>query len=323
MEIIVTRARKIYSDGKHNAFTGIARFRDKTYICFRSGQSHITLGSTIKVIASGDHEDWSVAAEKGVVAENVDNRDPKIAAFKNNLLVYYPESTRTKPEGPDKKLRFMTFRSEDGENFGEPQQVQGLPERVWLWWVAPREGKLYGAGYGGGRRLIAASDDGINWSVLTDLPVEEGNETSFDFDPDGSMWTLTREDSLGYVPTVCVLEPPYTEVKRKFRLPMRLQGPMIKRLPGGSVIVCRQRDRTPPGVRHTRTEILWLPDDTEDPQRVCVLPSGGDTSYAGWADVGEGKGVVSYYSSHEHEMAIPSHLSRPADIFLADVSYTP
>ena len=323
MDIIVTRARKIYSDGKHNAFTGICRFRDKTYICFRSGVDHVTPGSTIKVIASADHENWSVVAAKGVLADDIDNRDPKVAAFKDKLCVYYPQSARGQADSLDKQLRFMTFWSEDGENFSDPVEVQGLPPRIWLWWFAPRDGKLYGAGYGGRRRLIAGSDDGINWSVLADLPVDGGNEISFDFDPDGTMWALVREDSFGHIPTICLLDPPYVEVKRRFQLPIRLQGPMIKRLPGGSVIVCRQRDLLPVGVRHTRTEVLWLADDCEDPQRVCVLPSGGDTSYAGWLDTGEGKAVVSYYSSHEHRMAIASHHSTPADIFLADVTYTP
>jgi len=323
MDIIVTRARRIYTDGKHNAFTGIARFKDKTYVCFRSGQSHVKPCSTIKLICSGDHESWSVATEEGIQADNIDNRDPKVVAFDGRLLLYYPEYTRTEGQDMDRTSRFMVVGSEDGENFGRAQQVRGLPEGLWLFWVAAREGKLYGAGYGRARRLLAGSDDGVNWSVLTDLPVEGGNETSFDFDPDGTMWTLTREDEQGYIPTVCVLKPPYTEVSRRFRLKLRLQGPMIKRLPGGSMIVCRVRDKLAVGPRNTRTEVIWMPDDNvEGLQTVWTLPSGGDTSYADWLDTGEGNCVVSYYSSHEHKMAIPTHLSSPADIFLADVEYT-
>ena len=323
MDIMVTRARKIYTDGKHNAFTGICRFAEKTYVCFRSAVSHTALPSKIKVIASSDHENWSVALETGIVDDNIDNRDPKIAAFKSKLFVYYPEYTGSALEGEPKKTRFMVVSSEDGNEFGDPVQTQGLPDRLWLFWVTPRDDKLYGAGYGGGKVAVAESSDGLTWSVLTELPVEKGNETSLDFDPDGTMWTLTREDSFGYVPTVCVLEPPYTEVKRKFRIPIRLQGPMIKRVPGGSIIVCRQRDRTPAGLRNTRTEILWLPDEDETPRRAHVLPSGGDTSYADWLDMEEGKAVVSYYSSHEHQMLVPTFHSKPADIFLADIRYEP
>jgi hypothetical protein len=94
MDIIVTRARRIYADGKHNAFTGICRHRDRTFVTFRSGVNHVTPGSSIKVIAASDLEKWSVAAEKGTVSPTIDNRDPKVASFAGRLLVYYPEITR-------------------------------------------------------------------------------------------------------------------------------------------------------------------------------------------------------------------------------------
>jgi hypothetical protein len=330
MDIIVTRARRIYADGKHNAFTGICRHRDRTFVTFRSGVNHVTPGSTIKVIAASDLEKWSVAAEKGTVSPTIDNRDPKVASFAGRLLVYYPEITR----GEERLTRGMLFTSEDGEHFSEPRPVEGLPESMWLWWFRPWEGKLYGAGYARGRRLLAVSDDGVRWRVLIDLPVEAGNENSFDFDPDGTLWALVREDSFGSIPTVCVLKPPYTEVEQKFRLPMELKGPMLKRLPGGSVIICRQWDTRSGHKRNTRTEIFWLPDG--DPlQYVSTLPSGGDTSYAGWLDTAPGRAVVSYYSSHEYRMAVPpdhpdlkrdsaiAEHSSPADIFLADICYVP
>ncbi len=107
---------------------------------------------------------------------------------------------------------------------------------------------------------------------------------------------------------------------------------MIKSLDGGCVVVCRQVGQD--GKRHcARTDLFWLEDGC-DPRLVRTLPSGGDNSYAGWLDTGPGRAVLSYYSSHEHKMAVPhdedykllkdpahaSH-STPADIFLADVSY--
>ncbi len=63
MDIMVTRARQIYTDGKHNAFTGICRHNERTYVCFRSGVDHVTPGSSIKVIASSDYENWSVVVD--------------------------------------------------------------------------------------------------------------------------------------------------------------------------------------------------------------------------------------------------------------------
>jgi hypothetical protein len=115
---------------------------------------------------------------------------------------------------------------------------------------------------------------------------------------------------------------------------MELKGPMLKRLPGGSVIVCRQWDMRGGHKRNTRTQLFWLPDG-EPLQYVSTLPSGGDTSYAGWLDTGPGRAVLSYYSSHEYRMAVPpdhpdlkrdsavAEHSTPADIFLADIVYVP
>jgi len=335
MDIIVTRARRIHSDGKHNAFTGICRHDEKVYVCFRSGVDHMTPGSTIKVIASSDLESWSVAAEKGAVGETIDNRDPKVVSFKGRLFVYYPQITREGRGEGGREPKGMVFISEDGASFSDPQEVRGLSENMWLWWFKPRQGVLYGAGYSGSRRLLARSDDGLTWEELVDLPVEAGNEVSFDFDPDGTLWALVREDSHGSIPTVCVLKPPYDRVERKFRLPMQLKGPMLKRLPGGSAIICRQWDQRHGHKRNTRTDLFWLPDDDPVPRFVSTLPSGGDTSYAGWLDLEPGRAVVSYYSSHEYKMAVApddpglagdaalAEHTTPADIFLADIVYTP
>jgi hypothetical protein len=106
---------------------------------------------------------------------------------------------------------------------------------------------------------------------------------------------------------------------------------MVKRLDGGCVIVCRRWDL--PGRRNLRTELFWL-SDGRDIELVRALPSGGDTSYANWLDIGRGAAVMSYYSSHEHKMDEPhannarfakdsahAEHSTPADIFLAGISY--
>lgn len=35
-----TTVRKVFADGKHNAFTALVRFKDVYYLAFRSGPSH-------------------------------------------------------------------------------------------------------------------------------------------------------------------------------------------------------------------------------------------------------------------------------------------
>jgi len=327
METRITRARKVYSDGRHNAFTGIAAHDGRTFVVFRAAATHVSFEGTIKIIASEDREAWDTVAELAIAG--LDLRDPKVTAFKDRLLVYCGSRTT---EGHQHS---MVSPSEDSRTFGEPTPVDGVPLGHWLWHIKPFEDTLYGTAYA--TRLSRTSGiglyrtgDGTSWEKVVDFPVP-GNETSIDFDTKGVLWALVRDDSHGSVPTLCSAEPPYSSFRSVTRLPIRLQGPLVKRLDTGCLVVGRRWES--PGRRNLRTDVLWA-EDGRDIEFVRSLPSGGDTSYAGWLDLGPGAGVMSYYSSHEHKMDEPhensavfardsahAEHSTPADIFLADVSY--
>ena len=322
MEVRVTRARKIFSDGKHNAFTGIASFDGRAFVVFRSGTTHVSMDGVVKAIASKDMEAWEVAAERSIAG--LDLRDPKVAAFGDGLLVYCGS------RGQEGVARSMVFSCPDGRTFGEPAPLAGIPQSHWLWCVKPLGEAIYGTAYGKDGVALYRSDDGLSWQKVVDFPIP-GNEVSIDFAADKTLWALLRDDSNGCIPAVCTAEPPYTSFRSVTRLPIRLQGPMLKRLPDGCVLTGRRWDA--PGRRNLRTDLFWLPDG-QDIQFIRSLPSGGDTSYAGWMDMGDGLGAICYYSSHEHKMdeahadnarfvrdtAHAEH-STPSDIFLADVSY--
>ncbi|MEW6360065.1 MAG: hypothetical protein AB1696_27260 [Planctomycetota bacterium] len=327
MEIRVTRSRKIFGDGKHNAFTGIAALGGRTFVTFRSATTHVSFDGTIKVIASADREMWKMVTES--VEPGRDLRDPKLVTFQDRLLVYCGSRDEKTPGRVSEVIA-----SSDGATFEKRIPVVGIPDGHWLWWAKPCGDMLYASAYDGAKRprtvAFYRSGDGIAWEKVVDFPVP-GNETAFDFDADGRLWALVRDDSFGGVPTLCVADPPYASFKSSTRIPIRMQGPMIKRLAGGCVIVGRRWDL--PGRRNLRTELFWLADD-RDIQPVRWFPSGGDTSYAGWLDLAPGAAVMSYYSSHEHKMDEPhannsvfakdrahAEHSTPADIFLADVSY--
>ncbi len=327
MELRVTRARRVYSDGKHNAFTGITALGGRTLIAFRSGRTHVTYDGTIKVIAAAAAGDFSVVTEQ--VWDGTDLRDPKLTTFNDAAMLYCGGRAEGSP------LRSFVAVSSDGESFGELTPLEGIPEGYWLWSVKPCDGTLYGAAYATGERervvSLVSSADGVHWEMGADFPVP-GNEVGLDFDPQGRLWALVREDWQGCVPTLCVADPPYRSFSSATRLPVRLQGPMLKRLEGACVITGRRWDN--PGRRNLRTDLFVL-EDGHDLAFVRSLPSGGDTSYAGWLDVGPGLGLISYYSSHEHKMDIgwadeaassdSAHAehSTPADIFLAEVAYRP
>jgi hypothetical protein len=327
MDIRVTRARKIFGDGMHNAFTGMELAFGQTIVAFRSGTRHVSPDGAIRLIASTDRDIWQPIA--CVRHPDADLRDPKMVLFGGRLLVYF---AHLPPKGP---RRMMRMESADGREFSPPEPLRGLEDGHWLWHVREFGGVLYGSAY---RRrsgvpvvTLLESRDGLGWSPLIDFPVP-GNETWLDFDRDGVLWALVRDDLFGCIPVVCTALPPYDRLDSVERLPMRLQGPMLKRLEGGCLIIGRQWDE--PGWRNLRTDVLWLGDE-QPLQKICTLPSGGDTSYADWRDLSDGRALVSYYSSHEHRMdptmgdgeenaaraSSDGSPAQAADIYLAHIAY--
>ncbi|MCE5241527.1 hypothetical protein LLH23_23940 [bacterium] len=321
MELRLVRARRIYADGTHCAFTGITRYEDQVLVCFRSGVTHVSWEGRIRIIGSGDGETWTPLAT--LTHPDMDLRDPKLATWQGAALAY---CGGRRQEGP---LQSFVSIAADGRTFGPVQPLQGVPEGYWLWSVRPHGDWIYGAAYRHTSAVLLRSADGVGWEQVAPFPIW-GNEVSFDFDAEGRLWALVREDWQGCVPALCVAEPPYTEFASVRRLPIRLQGPMLKRLEEACVIVGRRWDE--PGRRNLRADVFVL-EDGHDLQYIRALPSGGDTSYAGWLDDGPGRGLISYYSSHEYKMdvdwadeaastdtAVAEH-STPSGIFLADVRY--
>jgi hypothetical protein len=325
-ELRVTRARKVFSDGRHNAFTGLVWFKDRYFITFRSAGTHMTVDGQIRLIASDDAEDWSLLHTASRAGQDL--RDPKLAVLNGRLFVYFAE----RPQADLQHRTSMAITSEDGRSFSEPQALTGVPHGFWLWHAAERDGALYGTAYRHRgteyEALLLRSTDGLNWEKAADFPLT-GGETYLDFVPDGTLWAFVRNNSPGRVAYTCSAKPPYTKFENVRHFPTHIGGPMIMRLEHGCVLITRQWD--PPGRRNLRTEVFWQPDEGEL-RSITRLPSGGDTSYATWLDTGPGRALVSYYSSHEHKMDVPlggesgtdsahAEHSTGSDIFLAEVSF--
>lgn len=319
MEIRVTRVRKIFSNGSHNSWTGLAHFQGRYYACFSSGPSHTHDDRHVKLIASDDLENWQVIHEVRIPGRAL--RDPRVFVLQDHLWMH--------------AMHGVIVGSSDGRIFDAPRDVMGLPNGASLWNIKSYQGAAYSFAYAsaapsGPVATLCRSTDAVHWESLVTLPYI-ANEVAFDFDEQGRLWTLAREDTHGYIPAMTILDPPYTVVNRMWRLPLRMQGPMLARLPGGCVLTCRQWDL--PRRRNLRTELYWLPDG-HDLQHISTLPSGGDTSYASWFDLGNGRALMTYYSAHEHKMDEPhanealfqfddayAEHSCAADIYLADISY--
>ncbi len=312
----------------HNGFTSIVRFDAKSYVTFRSATVHGSFDGKIVVINSEDNDKWNVSTV--IEKAGLDLRDPKLTVFKNKIFLSF-FARREK----DYVMQSFMVSSEDGIGYSEPKEIQGMPL---IWGVAAHEGCLYGTGY---KReedncyhsYLFKSGDGVNWEKLLAFP-SPGNETAIDFDKDGTLWALVRDDQRGQVPALCKINAPYSAIESTRHLPIKIGGPMIKRFNGASVIIarCWNQDDNREQRYNTRADVFIL-EDFKEIRHIRSLPSGGDCSYASWADTGEGKALVSYYSSHEHKMDAPcrddnsnekdlvsTEHNTAADIYLADIS---
>ncbi len=55
--------KKVYSDGTHNAFTGLAFFKGSYFLAFRNGERHSSPGGKKMLITSPDGENCSIHSE--------------------------------------------------------------------------------------------------------------------------------------------------------------------------------------------------------------------------------------------------------------------
>ncbi|HQC43210.1 MAG TPA: sialidase family protein [Verrucomicrobiota bacterium] len=296
-----------YSDGKHNAFTGAAVWNDSVFIVFRHAEHHVSFDGQVKIIASKDAKEFKEIAT--ISASGKDLRDPKILNA-GGILYIYTGAVDVKDNqrgGTEAKL----YTSSDGKNW-EEQRVTGLYPGSWLWFVHYDGKQFYGSAYchnegeGASRATLYKSKDGKNWESFFSIPVKASNEVALDTGNNGELFALVRQENSPNHPFFLKIEDPVNKpgIFELESLPFPLQGPFIKRMKRGNIVIGRRWDEgdgkenffSNPRTER-RVEMIWVGDNGKI-QRLCTLPSGGDCSYPGWAQLADGKILVSYYSGH-------------------------
>ena len=313
--------RKVYDNGRHNAFTSLARWRGRLYLAFRTADSHAnpdTPEGVVTVLSSPDDgETWEPAAViRGMYG--MDLRDPKLLSAPDRLWLHTFEY-----QGPNRRDAMVTW-SEDGASF-EPVRRALSEDNYVIWWPAYHRGRFYGAGYrySGDKREIRSvfytSDDGERWraaSLVYDVPW--ANESARVMGEDDCAAVLVRNDGDRLTPPASSGRPVLARSAPPYRawtyaeLDRKLSGLAFVRVDEGFLLAARTH-----GPEGTRTACFLMPDDPGAKavplRHLFTLPSGGDTSYAGF--VVEGRRVLmSYYSSHEY-----LHAGRPRSaVYLAE-----
>lgn len=325
--VTVKNVRRIAHNGEHNAFTDLVRFQGKYFLTFRSCPDGHMVHPTasIVILASRDAQAWEPTHRFSVSQR--DTRDPHFFLFKEKLFVYtgtwYCGDTSPPYEDYDlnKHLGYAVW-SEDGEAWHGPSLLEGTFGH-YIWRANAFGGKAYLCGRrkqgfdmqarGEGRRVESAlleSDDGLIWRTRALFQEIDGDETAFQFEPDGSIVAIARRGR--DAAQLCESRPPYTAWDRR-DLDRYIGGPLLVRWAGRYVVGGRKTI----GEAGPKTSLCWLVDGTL--HEFAELPSAGDNSYPGFIELSPEHALVSWYSSHEKD----TDGNPITAIYLADLWTTP
>lgn len=305
----IESVRRIFDNGEHNAFTDLCRFRGRYYLAFRScPDGHgVSPTASIIVLASDDMKTWKQAHRFRVPKR--DTRDPHFLVFKDKLFVdtgtWYCGDSAPKRRDMNEHLGYSVW-TDDGRKWHGPTMLEGTYGH-YVWRTAAFGGTAYlcarrKRGFAKTRtraerdRLVESamleSDDGLVWKKAGLFQERYGDETAFLFEPDGSVLAVARSGG-GRNAQICRSKPPYHTWKRK-DLDRYIGGPLLAKW-GGRLLVGGRQIVNGKAV----TSLYWLVDDRL--HEFARLPSGGDTSYPGFLELGPRRALVSYYSSHEKD----------------------
>ena len=313
--------RKIWDQAPHNAFSDLVRYQEQWFCTFREADAHGGIGGTLRVITSGDGDQWQsashirlsqndLAALKLAVppsSARMDLRDPKLCVAPDGQLtllagVYYND-------GHD--LQSLVWFSRNGVDWSKPFPVG--EHQYWLWRTTWHNGKAYGVGRVPTKRVprLYVSQDGRDFDVLARdddfFPYNPGpSEATIRFTEDDTALCLIR---LSRVPGgtthfahLGTARPPYSAWSWR-SLDMEIGGPNLIQIPDKRWVAAFRIYGKQTRKENVRTALCWLDPSNGTAREFLTLPSGGDSSYPGlvWHD---NLLWVSYYSSHEGKAAI-------------------
>ena len=312
-EARLVEVKKIWDKGNHNAFTDLTRFQGKWFCVFREAEAHVSETGDIRVLVSKNGKDWESASV--LEMKGHDLRDPKLSVSPDGkwLEILAGDVIREGKKAATSTRNFIA-RSKNGSNWEKVQYVGG--DQEWLWRVTWFNKTAYGIAYdvspatrasGNFFTRLYKADDKLEFKLLADpLCKERGaNEATIRFATNGTAYVLQRRDGPKNANSAFVgkSEKPYTTWEWK-DLGKFFGGPNFIQIPDGRwIAVGRIMKTDDQGKTKPMTVVCELDYRLAELHELLVLPSGGDTSYAGlyWYD---SMLWISYYSSHEEKTSI-------------------
>lgn len=309
---------KIFSNGRHCAFTDLIRHGGRWFCVFREAERHAGgEDGVLRILTSVDGIAWE--SPVSLSRPGCDLRDPHFSVTPDGRLCLVCGG-RVFANGAFGVLQSFVAFSADGTAWSE--FVASGPADWWIWRITWHKGSAYSWARfvpraGGERKFrLLRSADAITWEFIAGGP-DEGNEATIFFEDD-RMFVLARAANslLG------TSEPPYAAWCWN-RIGYFVGGPNCIALSDGRFVAGgRLLPDTPfngdPVTKGIRLAILARIEPSDGRYIPCyVLPGGGDCAYPGLVEH-EGELWVSYYSSSD-ESIVDVHAPHACDIFLARI----
>jgi len=319
--------RRIYSDGFHNAFTDLLRWRGRYYLTFRQSDNHgLQPPGHVLVMHSADLGSWDIC---GRISTGGDDRDPKLidAGDRLGLILgtwYVRWQDGSIANTPHDLVSQVTV-SRDGTCWPVPRQCYS--PNYWLWRVLPAEDRFVCAAYHFPRREdrlmrsvhLLVSDDLVDWRLHCFMREGYGSGEPVLYQPEpGVLHCVLRATEPDNHSWLGRSRTPYTQWEWA-DLGAMIHAPVVLKVADRWICAGRSQPKDlPPGTvepdsgHHTS---VWDITDGRA-EHLLTVPSAGDCSYCGLAFAPDGTVAMSYYSQHEW-MPLPPGQPTPADIFLA------
>lgn len=282
---------EVFSDGKHNAFTDLLRYRDQYFLAFRNGTEHGTYDGKIMLMHSKEGREWSQPLV--IVNTPTDDRDPKFFAFADQLFCTFQTRWADKKD-PNHRRPPQVSSSADGFTWSEP--VSYFEAEYVPWRPKERAGVLYNALYryhsqdpASCQVVLVKSSDGLKWDyVSTIYKGDAANETELHFAADDYLWAVVRREKR----TTVLARAAFPFVEWEYQdLGFAVHAPCLREIGGKLVLAGREYTAQGAGV------FLWVYSGGTFVKALEIEPllSGQDCAYCGLEETAHGEGLLSYY----------------------------
>ena len=110
------QVRRIWSNGKYNAFTSLIDFNGTLYCAFREGESHVFgRDGVTRIISSEDGLKWDPVAV--LTKDGYDLRDPKLSVTPDGRIMVVIGGSVYKGQELLSRLTHVSFSDRSGRNF--------------------------------------------------------------------------------------------------------------------------------------------------------------------------------------------------------------